>query len=120
MPRTPAPAGATVAITAPKDGDTVGTTFTVSFDVQGIALAPAGDPAPGTGHHHLLIDAPLPADLAQPLPKDDRHLHLGQAQTETEVTLAPGTHTLQAVLGDLNHVPHDPPVVSEPISITVQ
>lgn len=120
MPRNPAPAGASVAILSPADGATVANPVTVVLDIQGMALAPAGDPTPDSGHHHLLVDVGLPADLGQPLPKDEQHVHLGQAQTETELNLSPGTHTLQAVLGDLNHVPHDPPVVSAPITITVQ
>jgi hypothetical protein len=120
MPRNPAPAGASVAILEPADGATVSSPVKVVLDIQGMTLAPAGDPTPDSGHHHLLVDTGLPADLGQPLPKDEQHIHLGQAQTETELNLGPGTHTLQAVLGDLNHVPHDPPVVSAPITITVQ
>ncbi|MEO8444137.1 MAG: DUF4399 domain-containing protein [Gammaproteobacteria bacterium] len=89
------------------------------FDLKGMTLAPAGDPTPNSGHHHLLVDVPVP-DLGQPIPKDAQHLHFGQAQTEAEITLAPGSHTLQLVLGDANHVAHNPPVISAPITITVQ
>jgi hypothetical protein len=120
MPRTPSPAGAVAAITSPRDGETVTSPFKVTMDLQGMTVVPAGDTTPDSGHHHLLIDTGLPADLGQPLPKDDQHLHFGKGQTETELTLPPGQHTLQLLLGDANHVPHDPPVASAPITITVQ
>lgn len=120
MPRTPSPAGASLSFAAPADGDTVTSPVKVVMNLQGMAVVPAGNPAPDSGHHHLLIDAALPADLGQPLPKDEQHLHFGQGQTEAEVTLPPGQHTLQLLLGDANHVPHEPPVASAPITITVQ
>lgn len=119
LPRTPAPAEASVSILSPHDGDVVTSPLKVVFSVQGMTLAPAGDARPNSGHHHLLIDAPLP-DLNQPLPADTRHLHFGKAQTETEVTLLPGPHTLQLILGDANHIPHEPPVISKQITITVR
>lgn len=119
MPRTPAPAGASVAILSPRNGDELSSPVKVVMDIQGMTLAPAGDTTPNSGHHHLLIDAPLP-DLSQPIPKDAQHVHLGNGQTEAEVTLAPGTHTLQLLLGDSSHIPHDPPVASTPITITVK
>jgi len=119
LARTPSPADAKVYIISPKDGATVHGTFTVRFGLSGMGVAPAGTVAENTGHHHLLIDAPLPA-IDQPLPKDDTHLHFGKGQTETVLTLKPGKHTLQLVLADANHVPHDPPVVSEKITIRVK
>lgn len=119
VPRTPAPADASVAIISPQDGEVVTSPFKVVFAVIGMSLAPAGDPRPNSGHHHLIIDAQLPA-LDQPLPADTQHLHFGKAQTETEVTLPPGQHTLQLILGDANHIPHDPPVISPQITITVR
>jgi len=119
LPRSVAPAGARVEILSPKDGDIVTSPVKVVFGLEGMALAPAGDPTPDSGHHHLLIDVPAP-DLGLPIPKDAQHLHFGQAQTETEVTLEPGQHTLQLLLGDTNHVPHEPPLFSAPITITVQ
>ena len=84
-----------------------------------MAVAPAGDTTPNTGHHHLLVDAEL-ADARLPVPSDANHLHFGKGQTETVLELTPGEHRLQMVLGDANHVPHDPPVVSAPIVITVE
>lgn len=118
--RNPAPAGAKVAIVSPANGATVKSPVKVQFSIEGMDLAPAGTAQPNSGHHHLLIDTGLPEDLNQPVAKDEQHLHYGQAQTEAEVTLAPGSHTLQLLLGDVNHVPHDPPVVSEQITITVE
>jgi hypothetical protein len=91
----------------------------VRFGLVGMGVAPAGTVLEATGHHHLIIDAPLPP-MDQPLPKDDTHLHFGKGQTETVIKLAPGKHTLQLVLGDANHIPHQPPVVSEKITITVK
>jgi hypothetical protein len=84
-----------------------------------MGVAPAGVASPATGHHHLLVDAPLPP-LDAPLPKDEHHVHFGGGQTEASVTLTPGKHTLQLVLADKDHVPHDPPLVSEKVEITVK
>lgn len=119
LPRSTAPDGARVAILSPPDGDIVTSPVTVVFGLEGMTVAPAGDPTPNSGHHHLLVDVAAP-DLALPIPKDAQHLHFGQAQTEAEITLAPGQHTLQLLLGDTNHVPHDPPVISAPITIIVE
>jgi len=84
-----------------------------------MVVAPAGQHDANSGHHHLLIDTAL-ANPDQPIPSDPNHLHFGKGQTETTVELAPGTHTLQLVLGDGNHIPHQPPVASDPITITVE
>ncbi|MDR7281610.1 hypothetical protein J2X84_000424 [Pseudomonas corrugata] len=117
---TPAPAGAEVSIVSPKDGATVPQTVVVKFAVENIALAPAGDPTKNTGHHHLLIDVDeLPA-AGSPIPSDANHLHFGKAQTQAEVKLTPGKHTLQLELGDSNHMPFDPPIVSEKITVNVK
>ena len=90
----------------------------VRFGLLNMGVAPAGVDEVNTGHHHLLIDTPLPA-LDQPIPNDFNHLHFGAGQTEADVTLSPGRHTLQLVLGDEDHVPHDPPVMSQPINVIV-
>jgi hypothetical protein len=116
--RTPSPAGASVALVEPADGATVGRNVTVKFGVSGMDLAPAGTSKPNSGHHHLLIDTPLPA-LDREIPSDLNHLHFGRAQTETDITLAPGDHTLQLLLGDHEHLPHDPPIYSKVIRIHV-
>lgn len=115
---TPAPADARVYFIAPKDGATVRGPVTVVMGLSGMGVAPAGVQVRNTGHHHLLLDVPLPP-LAQPVPKDLQHRHFGGGQTQTELELSPGEHTLQLLLGDWSHVPHTPPVYSETITITV-
>lgn len=117
--RSPAPEHAEVFIISPKHGEEVGNPVTVRFGVKGMGVAPAGTHAPGTGHHHLLIDAELPA-LDLPIAKDANHVHFGGGQTEATLTFTPGKHTLQLILGDGNHIPHDPAVISRPITITVK
>ena len=114
---TPSPEGAQTYIVWPEDGATVDTTFKVVFGLSGMGIAPAGVERENTGHHHLLINQEeLPAEG---VPMGNPPLHFGSGQTETEVTLGPGTHTLQIILGNHFHVPHNPPVVSEKITITV-
>ncbi|RIK92080.1 MAG: rod shape-determining protein RodA [Proteobacteria bacterium] len=119
LPRTPRPADAKLYIISPKNGETVSSPVTVRFGVSGMGVAPAGVGSPNTGHHHLLIDTPLP-DFAKPIPNDAKHVHFGGGQTETTVELAPGEHRVQLLLGDLNHVPHDPPLYSDVVTFTVQ
>ena len=119
LPRSSAPADARAYIISPLDGATVSSPVTVRFGLSGMGIAPAGVQLANTGHHHLLIDTELPP-LDQPVPADGHHLHFGKGQTEASVTLAPGKHRLQLLLADHLHLPHDPPVVSEPITITVQ
>ena len=117
--RTASPAGAEVYIISPKDGATVKSPVTVQFGLKGMGIAPAGMKFDNSGHHHLLVDTDSPADATLPLPATDKILHYGKGQTEASVTLPPGKHTLQLVLGDQNHTPHNPPVVSKRITITV-
>jgi hypothetical protein len=119
LPRTASTAGTHVYFISPKAGKTVHSPVKVRFGLSGMGVAPAGVTNPGTGHHHLIVDAPLPP-MNLPIPKDANHLHFGAGQTETVLELAPGEHTLQLVLADANHIPHDPPVVSEQIHITVK
>ncbi len=120
LPRTPSPAGAEVYFESPADGATVKGPGTVRFGLKGMGVAPAGIKFDNTGHHHLLIDTDPPADLGSPLPASDHVVHFGKGQTETTISLAPGKHTLQLVLGDALHIPHDPPVMSKKITITVK
>lgn len=120
VPQLPAPEGAQVYFITPQDGATVGQTFTVRFGLKGMGVAPAGIDVPATGHHHLLVDVATLPLLDAPLPATEQILHFGKGQTETELTLPPGTHTLQLLIGDKHHVPMDPPVISEKIRITVQ
>ena len=114
-----APKDAKVYIISPKDGETVASPVRVVFGLRGAGIAPAGIEKENTGHHHLLVDGTL-ADPALPIPTDATHLHFGGGQTEAEIKLPAGKHTLQLVLGDARHVPHDPPVLSEKITITVK
>jgi hypothetical protein len=117
--RTASPPGAEAYIISPKDGATVHAPVLVQFGLKGMGVAPAGVKFENTGHHHLLIDSDVPADAAAPLPVTDKIVHFGKGQTETTLALTPGKHTLQLLLGDQNHVPHNPPVMSRKITITV-
>lgn len=119
LAREPSPAGAEVYIVSPKDGAKVQSPVTVVFGLKGMGIAPAGIKFDNTGHHHLIIDGDAPADLALPIPANEKSLHFGKGQTETSLTLAPGKHTLLLVLGDSLHVPHEPAVISKKITITV-
>ena len=118
---TPSPPGAEVYFINLKDGDTVASPFKVQFGLSGMGVAPVGTQAPNTGHHHLLIDTQLSSEqLKEAIPADAQHRHFGAGQTETTLTLPPGQHTLQLVLGDLQHIPHNPTVMSAAIKITVK
>ena len=117
--RKPAPDGAEAYFQAPADGATVTSPVTVRFGLRGMGVAPAGVDLPNTGHHHLLIDVDDAPSFNMPLPATDSIRHFGGGQTEVQIELAPGEHTLQLVLGDMLHTPHVPPVVSETITITV-
>lgn len=119
LTRTPAPPGAEAYFISPKDGETTSGPVTVKFGLKGMGVAPAGIAFENTGHHHLIIDSALPP-LDKPIPADDKHVHFGKGQTETTVTLAPGKHTLQLLLGDQLHVPHEPAVKSKKITIVVK
>ncbi|MEO0394896.1 MAG: DUF4399 domain-containing protein [Cyanobacteria bacterium P01_A01_bin.137] len=116
----PAPESAEAYIIAPGDGDTVQAPFTVQFGLSGMGIAPAGVDRPNTGHHHLLVDVDELPPLTEPLQGSEQVLHYGAGQTETQLTLEPGEHTLQLVLGNYGHVPHDSPVISEKITVSVQ
>ncbi|MEZ5931403.1 MAG: DUF4399 domain-containing protein [Alphaproteobacteria bacterium] len=113
------PEGARAYIISPADGDVVTSPVTVVFGLTRMGVAPAGMERIDTGHHHLLIDAELPY-MDEPIPSSDNYLHFGGGQTEVQLDLEPGEHHLQLLLGDSNHIPHNPPVMSEPITITVK
>nr|WP_227538157.1 DUF4399 domain-containing protein [Marinobacter vulgaris] len=117
---TPAPEGAAVYFVTPLDGQTVSSPLTVRFGLEGLGVAPAGVEREGTGHHHLLVDVDELPPLDEPVPADDRHIHFGGGQTQTTVELSPGEHTLQLLVGDHLHIPHEPPVMSEKITVTVE
>lgn len=109
-------------IISPADGATVSSPVLVQFGLRGMGVAPAGlEGAENTGHHHMLVNKPLDAvTLSDPLPSDENHRHFGGGQTEAVLDLPPGTHTLQLLLADWQHIPHDPPVYSEAITVTVE
>ena len=120
LPRTAAPAGVELYFISPKDGETVGKELTVRFGLRGMGVSPAGLMKEHTGHHHLLIDTDSLPPLDMPIPADDKHIHFGGGQTETTITLTPGTHTLQLDLADALHMQFDPPIVSKKITVTVK
>ena len=119
IPRTPSPAGAEVYIISPTDGATVRGTFKVQFGLKGMGVAPAGVDVPDTAHHHLLVDLKEQPDLNAPLPNNDNVRHFGKGQTETEITLSPGKHTLQLIMGDKSHIPLNPSIESKKITVNV-
>jgi len=119
LDRSASPEGAELYFISPKSGETVTGPVTIIFGLKGMGVAPAGTEKEHTGHHHLLINTGLPA-LDLPVPADDQHKHFGKGQTQTTIELPPGTHTLQLLLGNHLHVPHNPVVASEVIEITVK
>jgi len=112
------PPDAKVYIIWPGDGQVIKGAFWVRMGLSGAGIAPAGVEKANTGHHHLIVDADLPP-LDQPIPNDHNHLHFGLGQTEARLDLPPGKHTLQLLLADANHVPHQPPLYSKRITVTV-
>ena len=119
LARTASPEGAQVYIISPVEGEVVNSPVTVKFGLKGMGVAPAGIDKPNTGHHHLLIDVTDGPALDKSLPVDANHKHFGGGQTEATVELSPGKHTLQLIMGDRNHIPHDPPVMSKKTTIVV-
>lgn len=121
---TPSSPGAVVYFVNIEDGATVSSPVKVIFGLSGMGVAPAGVEKDGTGHHHLFLNraafGDVDGDLSEVMEATETQLHFGGGQTETMLELEPGEHTLQLVLGDWSHVPHDPPVVSQQITITVE
>lgn len=118
--RTPAPENAQVYFIWPSDGTVIPNgKFWVRMGLRNMGVAPKGSEVPKTGHHHVIIDSELPP-LDEPIPNDRNHLHFGAGETEARVELPPGKHTLQLLMGDFNHVPHDPPVQSKKITVIVK
>lgn len=118
---TPAPEGAKVYFISPENGASLQSPVLVQFGLSGMGVAPAGTEKENTGHHHLLINTPMleGEDLDFSITDDENHRHFGGGQTEVKLELSPGEHTLQLLLGDKDHIPHDPPIASEVITITV-
>lgn len=110
--------GALVYFIDLKSGDTIQTKTIIHFGLRNMSVSPAGVDRQNSGHHHLLIDTDLPP-LDEPIPNDENHLHFGSGETEAEITLTPGVHTLQLLMGDKDHIPHNPPVMSEKICVKV-
>lgn len=116
----PSPENAQVYFIWPHDGTVIhGGKFWVRMGLRNMGVSPKGVDLPNTGHHHLLVDTDLPA-LDQPIPSDRNHLHFGAGETEARIELPPGKHTLQLLLGDRDHKPHDPPVHSKKITVIVR
>ena len=116
----PAAENAKAFIIEPKDGAVVTSPVTVKFGLKNMTVIPAGVEHTNSGHHHLLVDVDKLPDMHQPIPADANHIHFGKGQTETSLELAPGKHTLQLLLGDHLHRPHDKPVLSKKITVTVK
>ena len=117
--RTPSTPGATIGFANLADGDAVPPGFTVRFTISGMGVAPAGSDIENTGHFHLLIDLDELPPMDQPLPATDQIIHYGKGQTEATLDLPEGEHRLQLLLADYAHVPHDPPVASEAITVRI-
>ena len=119
--QSPAPAGAEVYIIAPADGAKVKNPVVVRFGLKGMGVAPAGIQMEHTGHHHLFVDTDLSTDMTKPIGVvENKIIHFGKGQTETTITLPPGKHTLQLLLGDYLHIPNATPVASKKITIIVE
>ena len=117
--QTPAPADAVLYIIYPNNGQRIRGSFPVRFGLRNMGVTHAGDKTPNTGHHHLLIDINEPIEPNEPIPTDKQHIHFGAGQTETRLELPPGKHVLQLVLGDADHKPFAPLLVSKKITVTV-
>jgi len=121
MAQSPAAENARVYFVEPVDGQVISAgEVQVVFGLSGMVVAPAGSDTPNSGHHHLLIDVEQLPDMRMPLPASENIRHYGKGQTETTLMLAPGRHRLQLVLGNYAHIPHNPPIMSEVIEITVK
>jgi hypothetical protein len=120
LARGPAPDNAQVYFIWPSDGMTVHGAFWVRMGLRNMGIAPKGTDIASTGHHHLLIDTELPENMKEPVPSDRSHLHFGAGETEARIELPPGRHTLQLLLADKDHIPHDPPIHSKKITVTVK
>lgn len=119
LARTMSAAGAEVFFITPADGATVSSPVSIEFGIAGMEVVKAGVMQANSGHHHLLIDTELP-DLGAPIPADEHHIHFGDGSTSAQISLPPGEHSLQMLLGDHLHIPHDPPLISTQITITVE
>jgi hypothetical protein len=117
--RVVSPTGSKIYFIAPKNDEIVSNPVSLEFGSEGVEIVPSGQNKPATGHHHIIIDAELP-NMNLPIPADDNYVHFGDGSSSTQLTLEPGIHTLQLLLGDFLHIPHDPPLYSEKITVTVE
>jgi hypothetical protein len=115
-----APPDVTLYFVWPQNGTVIKGGFWCRFGLRGMGVTHAGDDYKNSGHHHLLIDVNEPLNPNEPIGSDKTHLHFGAGQTEARIELPPGKHTLQLVLGDANHYPFNPPVVSDKITVTIR
>ena len=119
--RTEAPDGARVFFVTPEEGATVSSPVTFNFGLEGMGIAPADVDWPNTGHHHMFINLdPTTMPMDETLPATEDILHFGGGQTQVTLDLPTGTHTFWLLLGDHNHIPHDPPIMSEPLTLTIE
>ena len=109
-----------IYIISPKNGDEVRSPVKVIFGLKDMGVAPAGTIKSNTGHHHLLVNLDKLPDLKLPLPSSENLIHFGLGQTETEVNLKKGINSLQLILGNYMHVPHQPPLISKKIKVIVR
>jgi len=117
--RVVSPTGSKIYFITPKNDEIVSNPVSLEFGSEGVEIVPSGQNKPATGHHHIIIDAELP-NMNLPIPADDYYVHFGDGSSSTQLTLEPGIHTLQLLLGDFLHIPHDPPLYSEKITVTVE
>lgn len=104
------PADRKVWFVEPRDGAKVKSPLTVKFGLSGMGLVPAGTEPPNKtqGHHHLIIDGE-PRATGVNLPMGEENLlHFGKAQTEAEIELPPGKHTLTLQFADAGHYSYGP------------
>ena len=118
--RSSSPDNAAVFILDPSDGATVSSPVTIIFGINNMQITPAGTDLENSGHHHILLDLEQLPDMTQPLPANENIIHFGKGQTETTLELSPGSHSLQLLLGNYLHIPHDQAVISKKINITVE
>ena len=104
----------------PSNGEEVTNPVNIRFGIVGMEIVPAGNDKPMSGHHHLLLNVDKLPNMKSPIPADKNHLHFGKGQTETQLNLPSGRHTLQLLLGDYMHVPHEKPLISDKIEIIVK
>jgi hypothetical protein len=100
-----------------KDADVIEAPFVLRFGLSMRGLVPAGKTVDRAGHHHLLVNQPLPLDFKKPLPFTEKYIHFGKGQMEHVVDLPPGSYTFNLLLADQGHIPYF--VYSKPVRLTI-